>query len=56
MDGNQAVGIASFLSQTDSIGKAIVVVLVIMSLATWYLIITKAVQMLLMRLSMLLGN
>jgi biopolymer transport protein ExbB len=49
MNGNQAVGIASFLSQTDSIGKAIVVVLVIMSLATWYLIITKAVQMLLMR-------
>ena len=49
MDSSQSVGIASFLTQTDSIGKAIIVVLVIMSLVTWYLIITKTVQTVLTR-------
>jgi biopolymer transport protein ExbB len=45
----QAAGIASFLSQTDGVGKAIIVLLLLMSLATWYLIVTKAIQFLLMR-------
>jgi biopolymer transport protein ExbB len=44
MEATQAVGIATFLSQTDTIGKGIIVILVLMSLATWYLIVTKAIQ------------
>ncbi len=45
----QSAGIASFLSQTDGIGKAIIVVLVLMSIATWYLIVTKTLQSLMTR-------
>jgi biopolymer transport protein ExbB len=40
----QTAGIASFLSQTDGIGKAIIVILLLMSVATWYLIVTKSLQ------------
>jgi biopolymer transport protein ExbB len=46
MDTTQAMGIAAFLSQTDSIGKAVVVLLLLMSVTTWYLIITKTTQIL----------
>ena len=45
----QAAGIASFLSQTDGVGKGILVLLLLMSLATWVLIITKAIQFVVMR-------
>ncbi len=45
----QAVGIATFLSQTDGIAKTIIVILLLMSLATWYLIITKVIQVLIIR-------
>ena len=45
----QSAGIASFLAQTDGIAKAIIVALVLMSVATWYLIITKTVQTLMTR-------
>ena len=45
----QAVGIATFLSQTDGIGKTIIVILLLMSLATWYLIITKVIQVFIIR-------
>jgi biopolymer transport protein ExbB len=45
----QSAGIASFLAQTDGIAKAIIVVLVLMSSATWYLIITKTLQTLMTR-------
>src|SRR4051794_21442021 len=38
----QTVGIAHFLGQTDTVGKAILAVLLLMSLASWYLIVTKA--------------
>ena len=44
MEPAQSAGIASFLAQTDSIGKALIVVLIAMSIATWYLIITKTLQ------------
>ncbi len=44
MDTAQSAGIATFLSQTDGIGKAIVIALIVMSIATWYLIITKTLQ------------
>jgi biopolymer transport protein ExbB len=45
----QSAGIATFLSQTDGIAKAIIVVLIVMSVATWYLIITKTLQTLMAR-------
>jgi len=45
----QAAGIASFLSQTDAVAKTIIVILLLMSVATWYLIVTKTLQTVLMR-------
>jgi len=45
----QAVGIASFLSQADAVAKGILALLLLMSLATWMLIVTKAIQFVLMR-------
>ena len=42
MDPQQAAGFASFLSQTDAVGKAILAIMLLMSIATWYLIITKS--------------
>ena len=44
MEPAQTAGIASFLAQTDGIAKAIIAVLVVMSIATWYLIVTKTLQ------------
>lgn len=43
------IGVAHFLAQTDSVGKAILAVLLVMSLATWYLIVTKALAQFLER-------
>jgi biopolymer transport protein ExbB len=40
------LGFASFLAQTDAVGKTVIAVLLVMSVATWYLILTKAVQVL----------
>jgi biopolymer transport protein ExbB len=39
---NQTLGFAHFLSQADGIAKFILVLMVIASVASWYLIITKA--------------
>ena len=36
------IGFAHFLAQTDGVGRAILVVLLFMSIASWYLIVTKA--------------
>jgi len=36
-------GFAAFLAQSDAVGKTLLVILVLMSIATWYLIITKAI-------------
>ena len=36
--------VSGFLAQTDGVGKAIVLALLAMSIATWYLIITKSTQ------------
>jgi biopolymer transport protein ExbB len=44
MEATQAAGIAGFLSQTDSVGKAALVVLLFMSVTTWYLIVTRSIQ------------
>jgi biopolymer transport protein ExbB len=49
MEPAQAVGFLGFLAHTDGVGKAILVVLLIMSLATWYLIVTKAANFLMQR-------
>lgn len=40
----QAIGFGHFLSQTDSVGKALFFALLLMSVATWYLIIAKSTQ------------
>jgi biopolymer transport protein ExbB len=44
MEPQQVLGFSHFLSQTDAIGKGIFVILVVMSIATWYLIIAKSAQ------------
>ncbi len=49
MEPTHTASIAAFLSQTDSVGRAIVAVLLLMSVATWYLIITKTMQTIAMR-------
>jgi biopolymer transport protein ExbB len=43
MDPQQTAGFASFLAQTDAIGKTILVLMLLMSIATWYLIATKSI-------------
>ena len=49
MEGQQAMGLAHFIAQTDSVGKALLAILLVMSLATWYLIASKAWAWLVMR-------
>ena len=49
MEPTQAATFASFLAQTDAIGRTVLVLLALMSLATWYLIITKTIQMVTIR-------
>jgi biopolymer transport protein ExbB len=45
----QTMGFAHFLAQTDTPGRAILVMLLAMSVTTWYLIVTKAWAWMLMR-------
>jgi biopolymer transport protein ExbB len=49
MEPIASAGFGSFLAQTDGISKAIIMILVLMSIATWYLIATKTLQTLMMR-------
>ena len=42
MDPQQTAGFASFLAQTDAVGKVILAIMLVMSIATWYLIATKS--------------
>jgi biopolymer transport protein ExbB len=44
-----SAGLISFLSQTDGVGKAILALLLLMSLATWVLCATKAIQFIVAR-------
>ena len=44
MDATQAYGVGAFLSQTDVVGKIVLIAMVLMSMSTWYLIISKALQ------------
>jgi len=39
----QSLGFAHFLAQTDALGKGVLSVLLILSVASWYLILTKAI-------------
>jgi biopolymer transport protein ExbB len=43
------VGFTHFLSQTDAVGSVILFLLLVMSVATWYLIATRAIAAALMR-------
>jgi len=45
MDPQQSLGLAHFLAQTDGIARAILVALLVMSMVTWYLIVTKAIRL-----------
>ena len=49
MNATPAVGFAHFLSQTDAVGSTILVLLLAMSIATWYLIATRAIATFQMR-------
>jgi biopolymer transport protein ExbB len=49
MEPVQTVGFASFLAHTDAVGRTILVILLMMSLATWYLIVTRGLTVLLER-------
>jgi biopolymer transport protein ExbB len=40
----QHLGFAHFLMQTDALGKGVLVVLLVLSVASWYLILTKAIS------------
>src|SRR5262245_49382512 len=43
MQAAQAFGFAAFLAHTDAVGKAILLILLAMSLASWFVIAAKAV-------------
>ncbi|MDB5867125.1 MAG: MotA/TolQ/ExbB proton channel [Betaproteobacteria bacterium] len=49
MSAPSAVGFTHFLSQTDAVGSVILFLLLVMSVATWYLIATRAIAAALMR-------
>jgi biopolymer transport protein ExbB len=40
----QGLGFAHFLSQTDGVGKSVLAVLLLLSVASWYLIVTRALS------------
>ena len=44
MEQAGSLGFSHFLAQTDSLGKAILVIMLVMSVATWYLIVTKGIE------------
>jgi len=41
---NQTLGFAHFLAQSDGVAKAILCIMLVMSVATWYLIFTKSLH------------
>jgi biopolymer transport protein ExbB len=44
MEQAGSLGFSHFLAQTDTLGKAILVIMLVMSVATWYLILTKGIE------------
>ena len=49
MNHTTVYGFADFLAQSDMVGKAVLLALILMSIATWYLILTRTAQALLLR-------
>lgn len=49
MEPVQGLGFANFLSQSDSVGRFVLFLLLAMSVASWYLIVTKAIQLIRVR-------
>ena len=49
MEPQQTIGFAHFLGQTGVIGRTLLVILLLMSMVTWYLIITKTITTLMLR-------
>jgi len=43
LEPQQTLGLAHFLAQADAVGKTLLVVMLLMSVVTWYLIVTKAI-------------
>jgi biopolymer transport protein ExbB len=44
MESTQALGFAHFLAQADAIAKVMLFFLLVMSIATWYLIVAKGIE------------
>jgi biopolymer transport protein ExbB len=51
MESVPGYGLATFLAQSDAVGKSALVVLLVMSLATWYLVIRKTIDAMLVQRS-----
>lgn len=49
MEAQQTLGLAHFLGQSDAVGKTLLVVMLLMSAVTWYLIVTKSITALMQR-------
>jgi biopolymer transport protein ExbB len=49
MNPTEPLGFAHFLSHTDAVGRAVLVLLLALSVASWYLILTKSVRNMLAR-------
>jgi biopolymer transport protein ExbB len=49
MEPTHGYGIAAFLAQSDAIGRSALAILLVMSLASWYLIVAKSIQAFLTR-------
>ena len=56
MEPVQTLGFANFLAQADTLARALLVILLGMSLATWYLIVTKALAQFIERSSLRTGR
>ena len=44
MEQTEALGFAHFFAQMDAVGKTVFAILLVMSVASWYLIVTKTLQ------------
>lgn len=44
MDATQGIGFSHFLAQADGVAKSILVLMVLASITSWYLILTKAIS------------
>jgi biopolymer transport protein ExbB len=49
LDAQQTLGLAHFLGQADAVGRTLLVVMLLMSAVTWYLIVTKSITALMQR-------